>query len=136
MFTYVPPIDARLTLRLGVACSARDVPAEYIPEGTFRFFPPTGATDDQERSWWEYVRAEIRPFDAGTEFAEHLTHHIAVVGELMSRVAAVNDGVAPTCQLAVHVAPYIVGISGLIGDGSPFTMDWGPPDTDEEKPPG
>lgn len=126
MFTYVTAIDGALRLRLGVACSARDAAAEYVPEGTFRMFPPTGVSEEEERSWWEFVRDELRPFVPQTDdFAQHLGHHVSVAGELIARVAAVNDGVAPTFQFAVHILPYAVAVSGIIGDGSEFELDWG-----------
>jgi hypothetical protein len=126
MFTYVTAIDGAPKLRLGVAGSARDAEAENVPEGTFRLFPPTGVSEEQERAWWEFVRDELRPFVPQTDdFAQHLGHHVSVARELITQVAAVNDGVAPTFQFAVHVLPYAVGVSSIIGDGSDFELDWG-----------
>jgi hypothetical protein len=59
------------------------------------------------------------------DFAQHLGRHVGIAAELISKIAAVNDGVAPTFQFALHVVPYAVGISGVIGDGTDFELDWG-----------
>jgi hypothetical protein len=39
---------------------------------------------------------------------------------LPATCSAVNDGVAPTFQFAVHALPSAVAVSSIIGDGSDF----------------
>lgn len=47
-----------------------------------------------------------------------------VVKDLMRTVSLVNEGVAETFQIGVHIPPHLTGITSIIGPESDVRLDW------------
>jgi hypothetical protein len=63
------------------------------------------------------LKNNLQPITKGEDFQDNLQHHVRLIGELMQDVSAVNQGVAPTFQVGVHIFPRTRLISNVIRPG-------------------
>ena len=125
MFTYVgapSPNDlSTAVLRLALRVPSKDHWLASVAVNDVWVLRPTGTTEDQFWTWKRHLKDSLRPLTEGEDFEENLQHHVQVIGELMLDASAVNQGVAPTFQVGIHVFPRMRLISSVIRPGVEIT---------------
>ncbi len=125
MFTYVGAPDpndvSTAVLRLALTVPSEDHWLASVAVNDVWLLPPTGTTEDHFWTWKRLLKENLRPLTKGEDFQENLKHHVRVIGELMQSVSAVNQGVAPTFQIGIHIFPRTRLISSVISPGGQIT---------------
>jgi hypothetical protein len=121
MFTYVGAPDPN-NLSTAVLCLALTVPSEHhwlasVAVNDVCLLPPTGTTEDQFWTWKRRLKNNLQPITKGEDFQDNLQHHVRLIAELMQDVSTVNQGVAPTFQVGIHIFPKARLISNVIRPG-------------------
>lgn len=122
MFTFVgvpPDVEPKTAfLRLGLVSADHDYAIAHIPPPDAWLLPPTGTTEEQFVAWRRRLKAAIKPLDKPEDFINNVQYHIDLIGGLMRDVSEVNQGVAPTFQVGVHIVmPHIRLISSIMKAG-------------------
>lgn len=122
MFTFVgvpPDVEPKTPfLRLALVSADHDYAIAHIPPPDVWLLPPTDTSEEQCTAWRRRLKAGIKLLEKPEDFMDSLQHHIDLIGGLMRDVSDVNQGVAPTFQVGVHVpAPHVRLISTIMKAG-------------------
>ena len=125
MFTYVTATDMN-DLRTAKLRLALTVPYENhwlasVEVNDVWLLLPTGTTEEQFWTWKHQLKNSLRPLTKAEDFPENLQYHVQLIGELMQEVSALNQEVAPTFQVGVHVMASRRLISNVIRPGETIT---------------
>ena len=128
MFTYVGAADpndpSTAVLRLALTVPSRDHWLASVAVNDVWLLPPTGTSQDQFWAWKRRLQSNLQPMTTPDEFPDNLQHNVQLIGELIRDVSAVNQGVAGTFQVGVHIFPGPRLISNVTrhGDGITWTQ--------------
>jgi hypothetical protein len=113
-------------LRLGIV-STQELGVRSVALNDVYLLAPTGTTPEQWSAWYRFAKDNLLPLDEQPDVArlgEKIAHHARIAQELMERVSSVNEGVAETFQIGVHIVPWLTGISSIIKRDEEMTFDW------------
>lgn len=131
MFTYVTadnllqPTPESAKLRLAFTVPQQGYMLAQVPPNASWLLAPTGTTEEQFGEWTRFCQDNVRPLTTGDDFGQNIGHHAAAIAALMKTVSAVNEGVAQTFQLGLHVFPMPKFVSTIIGPDCEFTWESG-----------
>jgi hypothetical protein len=131
MFSYVTMSDpndpATAAMRLAVLGASQEQ-LGLVGVNDVWLLPPTGTTEEQFWEWKRFAKNAIRPLSGAVEadaFGEHIRHHAECIDTLIHMVSDVNEGVAPTYQLGLHLMnPPFRAISNIINDTGTIEWTW------------
>ena len=127
MFTYVgapdPNDPSTAVLRLALTVPSENHWLASVAVNDVWLLPPTGTTEDQFWTWKRRLKNNLQPRTKGEDFPDSLQHHLQLIEELMQDVSAVNQGVAPTFQVGIHIFPRTRLISNVIRPGEGITWN-------------
>jgi hypothetical protein len=131
MFTYVTadnpsqPTPESVKLRLAFTVPSEGYKLVLVPPNAIWLLPPTGTTEQQFGDWTKLCQDNVQALTKGDDFGENVAHHAATIAALMKTVSAVNEGVAETFQLGLHVFPTPRFVSTIIGPDCEFAWESG-----------
>jgi hypothetical protein len=121
MFTYVTadnvdnPTLESARLRLAFTVPDEGYQLAQIPANACWLLAPTGTTEAQFTAWRKFCQDNLKPLENAADVVTNAAHQIGVIGAVMKRVSGVNDGVAETFQIGLHIFPGTTMVSTIIG---------------------
>jgi hypothetical protein len=137
MLTYIAadkyPDPSPDQIRFRVAFTVPDHGHKFamLQPNTSWLLPPTGTTAEQQDDWHAFIKSNIRPLTPEEDLGINISHHVALAAQLTQEVSRINDGVAPTFQIGIHIFPFHLQISNVVA-GPDFDIDWQTPGASDD----